>query len=126
MTGPGDLDIEIFQGKNFALPFTLYGDDDEVYPISGATIRGRVKNDINDASADDIFTFVGTVTDGPNGEGTLTLTAAVTEAWVRPAQAPKKALPTKYIYDAEIEFSDGYVQGLFTGLAFVYPEVSTT
>lgn len=122
MTGPGELDIEIYQGADFQLPFTVYGDDGEVYSIAGATIRGKVKNDINDAAA--IFTFTGTVTDGPNGEGKLSLTAATTAAWEEPALAPKKRTPTKYLWDAEIVFSDGYVQRLFEGFAFVHPEVS--
>jgi hypothetical protein len=125
MTGPGELDIDIFQGANFALAFTVYGDDGEVLSIAGATIRGRVKNDINDLSAAAIFTFVGTVTDGPNGEGTLTLTAATTAAWVPPALAPKKRTPSKYLWDAEVVFSDGYVQRLLQGFAFVHPEVCT-
>lgn len=125
MTGPGDLDIEIYQGANFLLPITVYGDDGEPYSIAGATIRGRVKNDINDLTAAAIFTFVGTVTDGPNGEGTLTLSAAITAAWPAPAQAAKKRAPTKYLWDCEIEFADGYVQRLLQGLAFVHPEVST-
>lgn len=123
MTGPGELDIDIYQGANFYLPFTVYGDDGEVYSIASATIRGKVKNDINDASS--VFDFVGTVTDGPNGEGTLTLTAATTAAWAEPALAAKKRTPTKYLWEAEIEFSDGYIQKLFEGLAFVHPEVGS-
>lgn len=125
MTGPGDLDIDIFQGANFELPFTVYGDDGEVYSLAGAIIRGRVKNDVNDLSAAAIFTFVGTVTDGPNGEGTLTLTAAVTAAWVTPATTAKKRTPVKYLWDCEAEFSDGYVQRLLQGIARVHPETTT-
>jgi hypothetical protein len=124
MTGPGELDIEIFQGANFLLPFTVYGDDGEVLSIAGATIRGKVKNDLNDAAA--IFTFVGSVTDGPNGEGTLALTAATTAAWPTPAVAPKKLTATKYRWDAEIVFADGYVQRFLQGVCLVWPEASTT
>lgn len=124
MTGPGDLDIEIFQGANFLLPFTVYGDDGEVLSIAGATIRGKVKNDLNDAAA--IFTFVGTVTGAATGEGTLSLSAATTAAWPTPAVAPKKLTPTKYRWDCEIEFADGYVQRFLQGVCLVWPEVTTT
>lgn len=122
MRGPADLDIDIYQGASFKLPFECLDDDDVAVSIAGATIRGKVKNDINDTSA--IFTFTGAVTDGPNGEGELTLSATTTAAWAEPAIAAKKATPTKYIWDAEIEFSDGQVQRIFQGFAYIYPEVS--
>lgn len=125
MTGPGDLDIDIYQGANFLLPFTVYGDDGEPYSLAGATIRGRVKNDINDISAAAIFTFVGAVTGGATGEGTLALSAATTAAWAAPATPPKKLVPVKARWDAEIEFSDGYVQRLFQGVCLIWPEVTT-
>lgn len=125
MRGPADLDIDIFQGATFRLPIALEDDDGEPVPLSGATIRGRVKNDINDASAAAVFTFVGTVLDGPNGEGELTLSAAVTAAWQAPALAPGKRTPKKYLWDAEVLFDDGQVQRILQGMAYVWPEVTT-
>lgn len=124
MTGPGELDINIYQGADFLLPFTVFGDDGEAVSLAGATIRGKVKNDLNDSAA--IFTFVGSVTDGPEGEAQVALTAATTAAWPTPAVVAKKLTATKYRYDIEVVFSDGYVQRLLQGVCLVWPEVTTT
>lgn len=122
MIGPGDLDIDIFQGANFVLPLELTDDNDDPVSLSGATVRGKVKNDLDDVAA--IFSFTGTVTDGPNGECELTLTAAQTAAWVAPANEAKKLKATKYRWDMEVEFSDGFVQRVLQGVCLVWPEVT--
>jgi len=122
MTGPGELDIEIYQGANFELPFVVYGDDGLVLSIAGATVRGKVKNDVDDVAA--ILSFTGTVTDGPNGAGKLTATAAVTAALVLPASAAKKRPLTRYLWDCEVVFADGYVQRILQGGCTVSPEVT--
>lgn len=122
MIGPAELDITIYQGASFDLPFELVDDDGDEVSLSGATIRAKVRNDVDDAAA--IVTFTGTVTDGPNGEGEITLTAAQTAAIVLPASEAKKRPLTKYLWDMEIEYSDGYVQRIFEGLCYISPEAT--
>lgn len=123
MTGPAELNITIYQGADFYLPFTCYEEDGVTpVPLSGATVRGMVRNDIDDAAP--ILTFVGAVTDGPGGSGTLTSPGATTAALVLPASAAKKRPLTKYIWDAEVVFADGYIQRLFEGFCFVSGEVT--
>lgn len=122
MRGPCDLDITLYQGATFRLPFECKDDDDVAVSLVGATIRGKVKNDVDDAAA--ILTFTGTVTDGPNGAGELTATAAETAALVLLASPAKKRPITKYLWDAEILFNDGQVQRIFEGNCYVSPEVS--
>lgn len=122
MIAPAELDITIFQGASFDLPFMVKDEDNVAVSLSGATIRGKVRNDVDDAAA--IVSFTGTVTDGPNGEGEITLTAAQTAALVLPASDAKKRPLTQYLWDMEVEYSDGYVQRLFEGQCFISPEVT--
>lgn len=124
MRGPAELDITIYQGASFRLPFELVDEDDVAVSIAGATVRGKVKNDVDDASGAAIAAFTGTVTDGPNGEGEVTLTATETAAIVLPASAVKKRPITKYLYDIEILFSDNQVQRILEGRCYVSPEVT--
>lgn len=122
MIGPANLDITIYQGSDFQLPFVLEDVDGDPISLSGASIAGKVRNDLDDASP--ILTFVGTVTDGANGEGQITATAAVTAAIVLPASAAKKRPLTKYVYDVEVTYSDGTVARILEGFCFFSPEVS--
>lgn len=124
MRAPAELDIEIYQGATFNLPFALKDDDDVAVSLAGATIRGKVKNDVDDLAAAAIVSFTGTVTDGPNGEGEVTLTATETAAIVLPASEAKKRTITKYLYDIEVEYSDAQVQRILEGRCFISPEVT--
>lgn len=124
MRGPANLDITIYQGATFRLPFELVDEDDVAVSIAGATIRGKVKNDVDDLAAAQIVAFTGTVTDGPNGEGEVTLTAVETAAIALPASPAKKRPLTKYLYDVEILFSDNQVQRILEGNCYVSPEVT--
>jgi hypothetical protein len=122
MRGPAEQDIEIYQGASFKLPFALKDDDDVAVSMAGATIRGKVRNDLDDAAS--IIDFTGTVTDGPNGEGEITLTATQTAGIVLPASPAKKRPRTRYLYDVEVLFSDAQVQRILEGNCYVSPEAT--
>lgn len=122
MIGPSEIDINIYQGSTFYWPFTLYDTDGDTVSLSGAEIRGKVRNDVDDAAA--IVTFTGTVVSGEGGQGELTLTPALTAAIVLPASPPKKRIPTKYLWDMEVEFSNGVVIRVYQGFCYVWPEVT--
>jgi len=124
MIGPAEDDITIYQGASFSYPFRLEDDDGDPVSLAGATIRGKVKNDVDDLSAAAIVTFTGTVTSAADGEGELTLTAAQTAAIVLPASAAKKRPLTTYLWDFEVLFSDGYVLRVAEGYCYVSPEVT--
>lgn len=122
MIGPAPLNITIYQGADFYLPFTLTDTDGDPVSLSGATIRAKVRNDVDDAAA--ILTFTGAVVSGADGEGKITATAAETAALVLPASAAKKRPLTKYLWDMEVAYSDGFVQRVFEGFCFVSPEAT--
>lgn len=122
MIGPATQDIQIYQGASFVLPFTLTDTDGDPVSLTGATIRGKVKNDVDDAAA--IVSFTGTVTDGANGEGEITLTGAETAAIVLPASAAKKRPLTRYLWDCEILYSDGFISRIMEGFCYISPEVT--
>ena len=120
MIGPSPLNINIYQGASFQLPFQLLDSDDVAVSMAGATIRSKIRNDLDDAAA--ILTFTGTVTDGPNGEGEITATAAQTAALVAPASEAKKRPITKWLWDLEVEFADATVVRVYEGFVFFSPE----
>lgn len=122
MIGPADLDITIYQGSSFYLPFQLLDDDGDPVSLNGATIRAKVRNDVDDAAS--IIDFTGTVVSGDDGEGELTLTAAQTAAISLPASAAKERPLTQYLWDFEVLFSDGYVQRIAEGNCYLSPEVT--
>jgi len=122
MIGPYELDITVFQGATFYLPFTLTDSDNEPVSLTGATIRAKVRNDVDDAAS--IIDFVGTVVSGEDGEGEITATAAATAAIVLPASPAKKRPLTTYLWDMEVLFSDGYVQRVFEGRCYFSPEIT--
>lgn len=122
MNSAGQFDITIEQGATFNLPLQLFDDDNEPVSLAGATIRAKVRNDVDDAAA--ILTFTCNVTGAATGECEVTATAAETAALVLPASPPKKRPLTKYLWDMEAVYSDGVVQRVLEGFCFVSPEVS--
>lgn len=122
MIGPGKLDITVYQGADFYLPFTLTDDDGDPVSLTGATIRAKVRTDLDDAAA--FLTFTGTVVSGTDGQGKLTATAAVTAALTLPASPTKSRPLTKKVWDCEVEFSDGTVQRILEGFCFFSPEAT--
>ncbi len=122
MIGPGALDITVYLGADFYLPFELTDDDGVAVSLSGALIRAKVRNDVDDAAP--FLTFVGTVVSGDDGQGKLTATAAVTAALVLPASPAKKRPLTKMLWDCEVEFSTGEVQRILEGFCFFSPEAT--
>jgi len=122
MTTAGYLDIQIDQGADFVLPFQLIGPDRNPVSLSLATVRGKIRAKPQDA--DPIIAFTGTVTDGPEGEGQVSLTGVETATIpVDNSPAGQRKL-TQYLFDIEIVFSDGFIQRILEGNCFVSPEVS--
>lgn len=122
MIGPGPLDITVYIGADFKLPFTLTDTDGDPVSLNGATIAAKVRNDIDDAAA--FLTFTGTVVSGDDGQGEISATAAQTLALVLPASAAKKRPLTKMLWDCEVTYSDGSVQRILEGFCFFSPEAS--
>lgn len=123
MIAAAPLDIEIEKGADFSLPFQLFDDDDIPVSMAGAAITAKLRSAIGDAAA--VATFTGTVTDGPNGIGEISMTAVVTAAIATKYDTiPRERKLTKYLWDANITFADGSVIRIFEGFAFVSPEVN--
>lgn len=121
MTNAGQLNIQVDQGANFLLPFQLIGSDGNPVSLSLATIRGRIK--LTPQAATVIATFTGTVTDGPEGEGQVALTDTETLAIPVDNSTDGDRVLTTYMYDVEVEYSDGFVQRILEGYCYVSPEV---
>lgn len=121
MTSAGNLDITIDQGANFLLPFQLIGSDGNPVSMALAIITGKIRSTPQATTV--IATFTGTVTDGPEGIGQVTLTNAETAAIpVDPSTSDDRVLTT-YQYDITVEFSDGFKQRVLEGYCYVSPEV---
>lgn len=122
MNNAGQLDIQIDQGSTFTLPFQLLDEDDVAVSIAGATIRGKIR--VSPEAVAVIATFTGSVTDGPEGEGQVSLTAAETAALAADNSGAGNRKLTTWIYDIEVEFADTTVQRILEGNAYLSPEAS--
>lgn len=122
MLNAGELDITIPQGSDFNIPFQVLDVNNDAVSINGATIRGQIRKKVE--SADIIATFTGSIVDGPNGEGLLSLTAAQTAAIPADNSGQCNRKQTCYAWDAEIVFNDGVVMRILQGQAYLDPEVT--
>lgn len=122
MIAPSPLDITVYQGDDFLLPFQLLDNDNQPVSLNGATITAKVRNDVDDVAP--ILTFTGLVTGGDAGQGSISATAAQTAAVVLPNSPSKKRPLTKYLWDAHVLFSDGYTVRIYEGFCYFSPEAS--
>lgn len=122
MNNAGTLDIQIDQGATFQLPFTLTDEDDVPVSLSGASIAGKIRTSPEATTV--IATFTGTVTDGPNGEGQVSLTAVQTAAIVADNSGTGNRKLTTFVYDIEVTYSDATVQRILEGNAYLSPEAT--
>jgi len=82
-----DYDITIFQGEDFDLTVTVDRGTPGDWDITGLTIAAKIRETFD---GDEVEAFTPTITDGPNGEFTLTLTAVETAALVGPGGDERK------------------------------------
>lgn len=124
MTTAGVYDIYADQGATFELLFTIYSDLARTTPesLSGATITGKVRRSPEATAV--IATFTGTVIDGPNGEGKISLSAATTAAIVCDNSGTGNRKLTEFVYDVEVTYSDATVQRILEGNFYVSPEAT--
>lgn len=123
MTTAGVYDWYIDQGATAELSFTLYSDRARTTPesLSGATISGKVRRSPEATTV--IATFVGTVLDGPNGEGKVSLSAATTAAIACDNSGAGNRVLTTFVYDISVLYADGLTQRILEGNFYVSPEV---
>lgn len=123
MTNAGYLAIEIDQSTDFELDFQITDTDNNPVSMSGATVGGKIRQ--NPQAVDPpTATFVGTVTDGPNGKGKVTLSHTVTAAiTVNNSPIGQRRL-TPFVYDITVTFADGTVNRVLEGLCLVSPAVA--
>lgn len=107
----GKLDLTIEQGATFSRTITIKDASNVVVDISTDTFAGQVRKRHQSGTVEATFTM--TVTDGPNGEVTATISATDTAA-----------MDTgDFVYD--IEWTSGStVIRLLEGVATVTPEVT--
>jgi hypothetical protein len=124
MTTAGTYDWLVDQGSTAELLFTLYSDLARTTPesLSGAVISGKVRKSPEATAV--IATFVGTVIDGPNGEGKVSLDAATTAAIVCDNSGAGNRVLTTFIYDIEVLYADGKTQRVLEGNFYLSPEAT--
>jgi hypothetical protein len=107
----GKLDLTIEQGATFSRTITIKDASNVVVDISTDTFAGQVRKRHQSGTVEATMTM--TVTDGPNGEVTATISATDTAA-----------MDTgDFVYD--IEWTSGStVTRLLEGVATVTPEVT--
>lgn len=118
----GQLDLYCDQGSTFSLTVQLKDSSGTAVSLSGASVTGKVR--VSPEATATIATFTGTVTDGPNGEFTITLSAAVTAAIAVDNSGAGNRKLTTYIYDVEVTYSDLTVQRVLEGNFYVSPEAT--
>lgn len=122
MNNAAYLDIQVDQGATFELGFSLEDADGLPVSLASATVRGKIRTAPESTTV--IATFTGTVTDADNGEGTVSLSAAVTAAIAADDSGAGQRDLTKFIYDVEVVYSDATVQRILEGICYVSPEVT--
>ena len=120
----GRLDIHIEQGATFELIFQVFDSNNAAISIAGATVRGKVKADLDSATA--LLTFTGSlVNDGSDGQGKVVSTAAETAALSLDASDAAERNLTNAVYDIEVEQTDGTVLRVLEGFVTISPEATT-
>jgi hypothetical protein len=105
-------DITIEQGASFSKTLTLKDDNNVVINVSADTFRGQVRK--HHSSTDIQATFTFTITDGPNGVVTWSLTDTQTSAMSS----------GKLLYDIEWVQSSGTVTRILEGIVDSTPEIT--
>lgn len=122
MNTAGQYDIFADQGSTFSRTVTLEDSAGDPVSLVGATVSGKVR--VAPESTAVIATMTGTVTDGPNGEFTIVLSAAVTAAIACDASGAGNRVLTTFVYDCEVTYSDLTVQRVLEGNFYLSPEVN--
>ncbi len=122
MIGASPLDIKIYMGADFVLPFQLLDANNVAVSLSGAGIAAMIRNDIEDAAP--IISMTGTIVDGPNGIGQASLTGAQTATIAVDNSPAKKRAITTYVWDLNVTFADGTIVRVYEGVAYISPEAT--
>jgi len=105
-------DISLKQGETWSKVLTFKDDSDVVINVTNDTFRGQVRK--HHSSTDIQATFSFTITDGPNGVVSWTLSATDSAA----------CSSGNLVYDLEWQKADGTVTRILEGIAEVSPEVT--
>ena len=122
----GVLDITIEQGATFTRTLTLTNPDNSRIDLTGHVFRGKVRKNLNDASAlaDFSFTLLDQTNPTTKGQVTWTMSAATTAGLPIPASPQDAKRPLyKALYDVESEIG-GVVTRWLEGAASISPEVT--
>ncbi len=107
-------DIHIDQGATFALTFAVLDSDEEPVPLTGATATMEARSAVRSTSTlFSISSGSGITIDAANGLVACEITAAVTAE-----------INHTGFYGLELTYSDGAVERLCEGRAFLHPQVN--
>lgn len=102
--------IFIDQGSNFSMSLTAYNASNVPISLTGCTVSGQLRRSYDSASG---ITF-GTAITGGTGGYQVFLGATATNSLKY----------GRYVYDVELQYSDGTVQRLVQGTATVDPQAT--
>lgn len=122
MNTAGQYDIFCDQGSTFSRTIKLQDVNNLPISLVGATVSGKIRQAPESVAV--IATMTGTVTDAPNGEFTITLSAAVTTAIAADASGAGNRKLTTFDYDVEVTYSDLTVQRVLEGNFYLSPEIT--
>lgn len=118
----GNLDLLIRQGATLGPNSTQIKDrTGTAIDITGATVRSEIRKTPDAVTVD--ATAVCTITDAANGAFTWEFTAAETKLLDADPVSEEQPL-SKYVWDMEIQYSDGRIQPLMYGDVRVFREVT--
>lgn len=120
----GNYDWYVDQGSDAVLTFTLYSDKARQNPqsLSGASIACKVRTAPESTTV--IATGTGTVLDGPNGQGQVSFSAAITAAIAADNSGTGNRKLTTFVFDIEVTYADATVQRVLEGNWYLSPEVT--
>jgi hypothetical protein len=108
----GKLDLTIEQGATFSRTITIKDASNVAVDISSDTFAGQIRKRHQSGTVEANFSF--SITDGPNGEVTATISATDTAA-----------MDTgEFVYDIEWTNTGTNVVRLLEGIATITPEVT--
>lgn len=117
-----DLDLDVPQGEDWFQDFIFEDDNGDAVTLTGATIRGQIREAHDSASV--VATFTGTILDAAAGKFRIALPDTTTAGLAVDSSGDCKRKLTCYIYDVEVVYVSGDIERLLQGVVYVSPEVT--
>lgn len=116
----GRYDIKIDQGSSLDIRVTMTNVDNSPFVLTGWTPRGQIRKTHQHPVVDAHFTFL--ITSAVLGKMTIQLSAEVTDSIS--AGETIEDQKSQYVYDIELEHTDGTIKRILDGIVYVSASVT--